>query len=201
MASKQSFLLRSLFTAILLFSLGAIAQQKNVKVFVTLFPAGDFVANTGDVKGSAQLVGPNEVKASNIVVNLNSLKTGIELRDDHAKNKYLDVKQHPEAVLVSAEGKNGTGSGVLKIRGKESKVQGTYVLTNGNKFMTAKFKTKLSSYGINEVSYKGIGAEDDINIEVTVPIEPAKVAAAKTAAAPDKPTKAPASVPAKAVKK
>lgn len=162
-------LARSVFTASILFAVSAHAQ-KSVKVSVTLFPAGDFVASTQDVTGSAKLVGPNQVKAENIRVNLKSLKTGIGLRDNHAKDKYLNVKEYPEAVLVSATGKDGKGQGILKIRNKESKVAGTYVLLKGNQFLKANFKTKLSEYGISDINYKGVGVEDEIAIEVVVPV-------------------------------
>ncbi len=154
----------------------AFAQQ-NVKVYVTLFPAGDFVATTSDVTGSAQINSANEITAKDIKVNLNKLKTGLELRDDHAKNKYLEVKKFPEATLVSAIGKNGKGSGILRIRGKDSKVDGTYSLSDGNKFLKAVFTAKLSSFDIKEINYKGVGVEDDIKVEVTVPVSIAAAAA------------------------
>ena len=169
------------FIVTLLLSVSALAQQKGVKVAVTLFPAGDFVAQTSDVTGFAEIVSPTEVKASNIKINLKSLKTGMDLRDDHAKNKYLDVNKYPEAILMSATGKNGKGSGVLKMRNKESKIEGTYTLLAGNKFLKAEFKTKLSEYDIKEINYKGVGVDDEIKVEVIVPVQ---AAAATPAAKP-----------------
>ncbi|MFZ3231310.1 MAG: YceI family protein [Pseudobdellovibrio sp.] len=148
----------------------AWADQKNLKVYVTLFPAGDFIAETNDITGAAELVSPTEVKAKDIKINLKSLKTGMETRDDHAKNKYLEVQKFPEAILISAIGKNGKGAGVLKIHGKETKVDGTYTLVDNNKFLKAVFKTKLSSFDIKEINYKGIGVDDEIKVEITVPV-------------------------------
>lgn len=169
-------------TVVLLSFISSFAfAQQNVKVYVTLFPAGDFVATTSDVSGSAQINSANEISAKDIKVNLNTLKTGLELRDDHAKNKYLDVKKFPEATLVSATGKDGKGSGILRIRGKDSKVDGTYSLSNGNKFLKAVFTAKLSNFDIKEINYKGVGVEDDIKIEVAIPV----IVAAATA--PTKP--------------
>ncbi|MBC7466773.1 MAG: YceI family protein [Bdellovibrio sp.] len=177
--SIQNFLKPFIITVLL--SVSAFAQQKGVKVFVTLFPAGDFIAQTADVTGFAEIVSPTEVKASNIKINLKTLKTGMDLRDDHAKNKYLEVEKYPEAILVSATGKNGKGSGVLKMRNKESKVEGTYTLLGGNKFLKAEFKTKLSQYDIKEINYKGVGVDDEIKVEVIVPVQAAAAASAKPA--------------------
>lgn len=163
--TRFAFVLAALFA----FSTQA-ATQKGVKVYVDLFPAGDFIGTTSDVTGSAKMVSANEVKAENIRVNLKNFKTGIGLRDTHAKDKYLEVNKYPEAILVSATGKGGKGQGILKIRNKESKVTGNYELLDGNKFLKAKFKTKLSQYGIQDISYKGIGVEDEIEIEAIVPV-------------------------------
>lgn len=164
-----------------------MAQQKGMKAYITLFPAGDFIASTSDITGDAQMVSANEVKAQNIKINLNTLKTGLELRDEHAKNKYLEVQKYPEAVLVSATGKDGKGSGILRLHGKEAKVDGTYSLSNGNKFLKAEFKSKLSQFGINEINYKGVGVDDEFKVEVTVPVVAAKAPTAPAApAAADK---------------
>lgn len=166
------------FALISLFSISsAFAQQKGMKAYVTLFPAGDFIATTSDITGFAEMVSPNEVKAKDIKVNLKSIKTGMELRDDHGKNKYLEVAKYPEAILVSATGKDGKGSGVLKLHGKEAKVDGTYTILPGNKFLKAEFKTKLSAHDIKEINYKGVGVDDEVKIEVVVPLQPAAAAA------------------------
>lgn len=169
---------KSLVLTILLITPSAFAQQKNLKVYVTLFPAGDFIAATTDITGYAEMVSATEVKAKDIKINLKSLKTGMELRDDHAKNKYLEVAKYPEAVLVSATGKNGKGSGVLRLHGKDAKVDGTYELLGGNKFLKAEFKTKLSSYDIKEINYKGVGVDDEIKVEIVVPVQAAAATAA-----------------------
>ncbi len=80
------------------------------------------------------------------------------------------MQKYPEAVLVSAAGKDGKGSGILRLHGKEAKVDGTYSLISGNKFLKAEFKSKLSQFGINEINYKGVGVDDEFKVEVTVPV-------------------------------
>ena len=164
--------------ATLLFTQFSLAQQGNAKAFVSLNPAGDFVANLKST-GSAQMAG-GKVSAKSIVIDMKSLSTGLDLRDDHAKNKYLEVGKYPEAVLTDATGENGKGQGKLKFHGKENPVTGTYTI-QGGKTLQAEFKIKLSDYGISDISYKGIGVEDLVKIEVVVPVMAAAPAAAKPA--------------------
>ena len=119
--------------SVLMLASTSFAQEKSMKAYITLFPAGDFVASTSDITGNAEMVSATEVKAQNVKINLSTLKTGLELRDEHAKSKYLEVQKYPEAALVSATGKNGKESGVLRLHGKEVQVEGTYTLLGGNK--------------------------------------------------------------------
>ena len=61
------------------------AKQGTVKAYVALSPARDFVG-TMKSTGAATLSG-NKVSAKNIIVDMKSMVTGLDLRDDHAKNK------------------------------------------------------------------------------------------------------------------
>lgn len=151
-------------TALVLLTSIANAQ---VQVDVVLNPMGDFKAKASDVKGHAVMKG-DEVSAENIVVPLKGLKTGIELRDKHTL-KYLEVDKYPEAILVSATGKGGKGKGIIKIRGVEKEVVGVYKV-DGKK-LKAKFKLKLSDFGINDVNYMGVGVEDEVTLQVLVPVQ------------------------------
>ncbi len=185
-----------LILSFILISQNGFAQQGTVKAFVALSPAGDFVG-TMKATGSATVSG-NKVSAKNIVVDLKSMTTGLDLRDDHAKNKYMEVSKYPEAVLVEAVGENGKGTGKLKFHGKENPISGTFTV-QGGKMLNATFKIKLSDYGISDISYKGIGVEDEVKVEVQVPIAAAGAApaAAATPAAAAPAQKALAPVPPK----
>ena len=152
---------------VLLSPLAALAEP-GVVVDVTLNPAGDFKMKTNEVKGFA-VVNGDKVTAENIVVDLRNVKTGMALRDKHARDKYLDVKKYPEAVLIKGEGQGGKGKGTLKIRGVEKEVAGTYKV-DGNE-LTATFKIKVSDFGIKGVKYMGVGVEDEAQIEVKVPVK------------------------------
>ncbi|KHD87720.1 MAG: hypothetical protein OM95_12930 [Bdellovibrio sp. ArHS] len=146
-------------------SAGAFAQS--VTVDVILNPMGDFKAKTGAVTGQALIKG-DEVSAENIVVDLRTLKTGVELRDKHTQ-KHLDTSAFPEAVLVSATGKAGKGKGKIKIKGVEKDIEGTYKVEG--KTLQANFKLTLSDFGITDISYMGVGVEDEVTLNVAIPVK------------------------------
>ncbi len=150
----------------LLFSSWTWAASATVDV--TLSPAGSFKGKTADVKGFVTKKG-DEVSAQNIVVNLKSLKTGIELRDKHTQ-KHLETEKFPEAVLLSAKGKGGKGAGKIRIRGVEKDITGTYKV-NGNE-LEAEFKLNLADFKITNVKYMGAGVEDEVVLHVALPVKP-----------------------------
>lgn len=152
-------------TLILLASFGVRAEV-GVVAAVTLSPVGNFKAKTNDVKGEAIFKG-DEVKAENIVVELKDLKTGLEMRDRHAKDKYLEVEKYPQAVLIKGEGKAGVGKGLLRLHGKEAEIKGTFEIKE--KTLIAKFPIHLKDFGIEGINYKGVGVEDEVKVEITVP--------------------------------
>ena len=167
----------------LLFPFSVLAEPSAV-VAVKLSPAGSFKAETREVKGSAVHEG-SKFTAKNIVVDLKSLNSGISLRDDHAKNKYLEVGKHPSAILVSATGENGKGSGVIKIKGIEKPISGTYKVKG--KELEAEFDLKLSDFGITGIKYMGVGVSDLVKVTVSVPVTEGAAGAVEKAA----PAKAP----------
>jgi len=154
-----------IFVFIFLISLTLHAQQAVVDV--VLKPAGSFKAKTSEVKGFATRKG-NEVSAQNISVGLNSLKTGVDLRDKHTK-KHLETEKYPEALLVSATGKDGKGTGVIKIKGIEKNIAGTYKISDN--MLQAQFPLKLSEFGITGIKYMGIGVNDEVQVQVSVPLK------------------------------
>lgn len=157
------------FFATLLLTLGisSAAFAQSAVVDVVLNPMGDFKGKTSDVKGQA-IVNGDEVSAENIVVNLKSLKTGVELRDKHTQ-KHLQTDKFPDAILVSAKGKGGKGTGKIKIKGIEKDIAGVYKVTG--KTLMAKFKLKLTDFAIEDINYMGVGVEDDVVITIALPVK------------------------------
>ncbi len=150
-----------------IFLFSALTWAASASVDVALSPAGSFKGKTTDVKGFAIKKGA-EVSAQNIIVNLKSLKTGIELRDHHTL-KNLETDKYPQAVLISATGKDGKGTGKIRIRGIEKNIAGTYKI-NGNELL-ADFKLKLSDFKITNISYMGAGVDNEVVLHVAIPVK------------------------------
>ena len=161
----KNFLLIIIMT---FFAVFAQAQKSDLKIYVTLNPAGDFIAKTSAVKGVAVEKADGSFVAENIVVDLNSLETWVSLRDQHMKEKYLDTKTYPKATLKKAIGKGGKGVGLLNIKGKDINIKGEY--KKDGKFLIADFIIKLTEIGITDVSFKGVGIEEEIKIEIKMPV-------------------------------
>lgn len=143
------------------------ASSAPVKLFVELNPAGSFIAHTDQILGSVKKMGGKWV-AENIEIDLRSLKTGISLRDKHMKKKYFQTDQFPKAVLSQGSGKDGSFSGELVIRDIKKKISGEFEV-QGSK-VKATFTTKLSDFEIPEANYMGVGVEDEVKVEVLVPV-------------------------------
>lgn len=150
-----------LLSLILFFAVSVQANQ--AEVFVKLSPTGDFKAAVDKIEGKATLV-DQQIEAKAIRIPLNLLKSGIALRDDHMKNKYLQVDKFPYATLTQARGQNGQGEGMLEIRGIKKPVTGTYQVKGQN--VLAEFDVKLSDYDIQGIRYMGVGVKDQVKIKV-----------------------------------
>jgi hypothetical protein len=107
------------------------------------------------------------IAAENIKVDANSLKTGMSLRDKHLKERLMTDK-FPVIRLVKASGQDGKGTATLEIKGIQIDTQGTYKVTGSQ--LIAQFKLKLPDLKITNVKYMNVGVEDEISLEVKVPL-------------------------------
>lgn len=164
---------------IILFIGSLVFAESQVEVEFKVTMGKKFVAKTKNIKGKVVLQN-NEYIAQGIVVDLKSLSTDMGLRDDHMKNKYLEVSKYPEAILISGKGKAGKGVGKIKIRGVEKEIKGTYKALN-DKEVEATFDLNLPDYNITGIRYMGIGVKDIVSLRVVVPLEKTTLAAAPAA--------------------
>jgi polyisoprenoid-binding protein YceI len=158
-------ILFQLSSALLLFQ--ATAWSK-VDIEITLTPVGSFTASAPKVKGAASKRG-DLVEAKNIELDIGSLNSGIELRDEHMKNDYFETKKYPKATLKSAKGKSGKFVGILSLRGQDKKISGTFKQNGSN--IIAEFKTSLSDFNIKKASYMGVGVKNEVTVKVEVPVK------------------------------
>lgn len=109
---------------------------------------------------------------------LDSLKTGIDLRDNHMKKNYLEVEKFPEAVLkvtkvdgYSPEQIEGEFAfqGTLSVHGVEKPVTNGKVRvkkSGDNLDVSATFDTKISEFQIPIPKYAGLALKDDVQVAV-----------------------------------
>lgn len=132
-------------------------------------PVGTFAIRQDTVSGSVSF-------------DLQTLDTGISLRDEHMKEKYLEVAKYPQAQLTITELKlprplnaqttalSGVPfQGILKLHGVEKSVAGTVDLkaTNPGTLQTnANFSLRLTDFGIDVPKYMGITVADDVQVMV-----------------------------------
>lgn len=138
-----------------------------VKINVTLTPAGSFEAVTKKINGYAYKTATG-VAAQNVLVDVKSLDTDMELRNKHMKER-LDAKKYPSVKLIKAIGKDGKGFALIEIKGIKKKYSGTYKINGAE--LEGTFKVKLSDLGIKDVSYMSVGVDDEVTVHITLPLK------------------------------
>src|SRR5690606_11577727 len=125
---------------------------------------------TGEVRLAPKIQGTFKFK-------MDTLKTGIDLRDQHMKEKYLQVAEHPTAELKiedvqnfdpAKESQSLPFTGHLTIHGVQKPVAGNVDVTKEDKGYKVKaaFETKISDYAIDIPSYSGITVADAVKVSV-----------------------------------
>lgn len=111
---------------------------------------------------------------------LNTLDSGIQLRDDHMRNKYLHVQDHPKAKLViqdlelaqdfsvtTPEVGETDFTGELTLHGVTKPVKGKFKVGD-KRNVSADFKVTLSDFAIDIPTYMGITIANEVNISVAI---------------------------------
>lgn len=155
----------TLFFGALFLSLSALAESQ-VTAYVTLFPAGSFQAVSKKVKGTIVMKDGNAFTAERITVNVESMKTGIELRDEHFW-KHLQAEKHQRAILSDVKAQNGKATGVLEVAGVKKPVNMTYTVKD--KEIVASFTVKNSDFKLPKAEYLGVGVDDTVKVEAVLP--------------------------------
>jgi hypothetical protein len=152
----------------LLFASAALANPE-AKVSLALSPVGHFTAETKAIIGTAHKMANGGVSAEKIEIPLDSLKTGIDVRDSHMKNKYLETQKFPRAILTDATGKDGNGVAMLTLHGVKKPVKGTYKI-EGNE-LVVHFPVIISEYGVAKIKYMGVGVKDQAEVDARIPLK------------------------------
>lgn len=135
----------------------------------------------GAGEGASSNLRLNQNKISGeITFNLDSLKTGIELRDEHMKEKYLQVKSNPLARLTFNNFQLPAGWSLqnttltsapfrakLLLHGVERDITGVYNIESGQLKSSAQFEIQLSDFKIDIPVYLGVKVADTVKINVS----------------------------------
>jgi polyisoprenoid-binding protein YceI len=154
-----------------------------VIVVCPLTVGGSFEARTKTVSGEVAAAPSDAGTVHGVVkVDLQTLETGIGLRDRHMREKYLEVKKGPEFAVATIEGitidkKEGKTSfnGTLLLHGQRKAIAGTAELKqqDGRIRVQAQFPLRVSEFAIPQPTYLGVGVQDEIQVKVTMTAEPA----------------------------
>lgn len=164
-----------------IFSLSGEANVKLVESEIKFSATGkpSFIK----ANGSVPLVETNlEFGTSEIsgtaIVDLNKLDSGIELRDEHLKEKYLHTKKFPEAIIVFNKqkvnfGKRNRLKAVLNFHGKKNEIILDAEFKKNGKIVTlhSGFEFLLTDFGVELPSFQGITAADKVKINVVASFE------------------------------
>ncbi|MBP6217878.1 MAG: YceI family protein [Oligoflexales bacterium] len=147
-------------------------MKDSVEVEVSLSPAGSFTVTSENISGKGIKKG-DTISAEKIEVPIDSLKTGIDLRDEHLRKKLTANKKIKSIIATQILAKNNKGTAKISILGHEKPISFEYhELLDGNKKplnqATAEFNLSLKDFEINGISYMGLGVEDEVVLKVTI---------------------------------
>ena len=160
-----------------------------VVVVCPLTVGGSFEARTKSVSGEVTASAADSGSVNGALrVDLQTLETGIAVRDRHMRENYLEVEKGPEFAVATFDqirieklaGKS-TFKGTLLLHGQRQEVTGIADLQqrDGRIRVQAQFPIRVSAFRIPKPTYLGVGVRDEIQIKVVLTAEPAlsKVAA------------------------
>jgi len=156
-------------------------DRGDVKILVPMRPGGAFTATTASMNGTLSLAGEKPARlAGEVAVVLGTIDTGIALRNQHLREKYLEVGkgQGFDTAVVSdirfrdADGEafQGTSAftGALLLHGIKHAIDGTADIRHqGNdRRVKAVFSLLMSDYGMTAPMYLGVGVADKLLVTV-----------------------------------
>ncbi|EYF06241.1 YceI family protein [Chondromyces apiculatus] len=172
---------RSLYVGLVASALTAgVAFTAHAKLSATGTSSVEFKA-TGPA--GLSIVGKSsEVRASDtadsvtIVVPLAKLDTGIGLRNDHMRDKYLETSKYPNAELTVAKSAigypavgAGEATGQLKLHGQTKPVKFKYEAKKSGTghAVSGTVRVNMTEFGIEKPSYMGLSVKPDVDVAVT----------------------------------
>lgn len=163
-------------------------QTSKVEFFAVGKPSLIKINGTGGKLTGNLEIEKNQVKGQ-FKVNLDEFTTGIALRDQHMKEKYLEVSKFAEATFEIEKIElpedflstkkiysNVPFEGKFSLHGVEKKLKGIAEVDTrkDNPAVATEFKVLVSDYKINIPTYLGIKVADEVTVKTTVNLNFAK---------------------------
>ena len=158
----------------------------DVRVVCPMTVGGSFEARTGAIRGTVTLGAPGAALGGDLSVDLATLDTGIGLRNEHLRDKYLEVGRgqgFDRAVLSEIrlgaadprgfEGKT-TFTGTFRLHGAAKPIAGQATIRREGEAVRveASFPVTVPAFGIEKPRYLGVGIRDQVNVTVSLVAEP-----------------------------
>jgi polyisoprenoid-binding protein YceI len=149
-------------------------------VVCPLTVGGSFEARTKTLSGEVTAAPGDPTLRGTLQVDLQTLETGIGLRDRHMRDNYLEVKKGPEYAVATLEqirieklDGQTTFKGTLLLHGQRKEVTGTAQLKqqDGRVRVDAEFPVRVSEFAIPKPTYLGVGVTDEVKIKVSMTAE------------------------------
>jgi hypothetical protein len=160
----------------------------DVRVLCPLTVGGSFEARTAALSGTLGVASTQPVALTGALsVDLRTLDTGIGMRNDHMRERYLEVDKgeaYGQAVLsdirlTNAREESFQGmtpfTGSFSLHGTSRPVAGrAQVRRDGaGVHVEASFPVQISEYGIPKPQYLGVGVKNEVQVKVTFVATPA----------------------------
>jgi polyisoprenoid-binding protein YceI len=157
-------------------------EHGDLRVVVPLKPGGAFEAKASSVTGTLTLgAAKPPALGGEVSVDLAAIDTGIALRNQHLREKYLEVAKGPgfdkavlsEIVLRDATGADFQGqtafTGTLLLHGVKGPLSGTADIrrVGPDVRVEAKFPLTLTDFGVEPPEYLGVGVASKVFVRVT----------------------------------
>jgi polyisoprenoid-binding protein YceI len=165
-----------------------------IRVVCPLTVGGLFETKTTAISGTVSSApAPPGALDGELSVDLSSLDTGIELRNTHLREKYLEVARGAEfanAVLSAVRLDKAVAptfrgqtpfTGTLLLHGTRRPVAGQAdIRPEGNDVrVVASFPVRLDDYGIATPRYLGVGVKNEVQVKVSLVATPETAPAAE----------------------
>lgn len=162
-------------------------EKGDVRVTVPLKPGGAFEATSASLAGTLTPAGSRPVRLSGeLTLDLATIDTGIVLRNQHLREKYLQVSRgrgFDHAVLTDLAVNDAAGadfqgrsafSGSLLLHGVAGRVTGTAEIrrSGAGVKVDATFPLALPDYGIEPPEYLGVGVGNKVIVRVQLSAAP-----------------------------